>query len=150
MKRRNIMLYTALTRKAMIFAYKAHEGQLDRGGVPYVFHPYHLAEQMDSEYEICTALLHDVVEDTEYTIEDLKTEGFPQEVTDAVSLLTREPDTDYLEYVKRLKPNVIARRVKLADLEHNSDASRAVGEDPKILEIRMEKYRLAREILTEQ
>ena len=56
MKRRNIMLYTALTRKAMIFAYKAHEGQLDRGGVPYVFHPYHLAEQMDSEYEICTAL----------------------------------------------------------------------------------------------
>ena len=144
------MLYTALTRKAMIFAYKAHEGQLDRGGVPYVFHPYHLAEQMDSEYEICTALLHDVVEDTEYTIEDLKTEGFPQEVTDAVSLLTREPDTDYLEYVKRLKPNVIARRVKLADLEHNSDASRAAGEDPKILEIRMEKYRLAREILTEQ
>ena len=70
------MIYTSMTIKAMKLAYKAHEGQVDRSGVPYIFHPIHLAEQMETEDEICTALLHDVAEDSDCTIEDLKKEGF--------------------------------------------------------------------------
>ena len=141
------MLYTDLTKKAMLFAYKAHEGQYDRGGVPYVFHPFHLAEQMDTEIEICAALLHDIVEDTDYTLEDIRAEGFPEEIVRVVALLTHDPEVPYMEYVRRLKPDETARKVKLADLEHNSDASRAVGEDPDILNKRMEKYRKAKEFL---
>ena len=68
--------YTALTRKAMRICYAAHEGQMDKSGVPYVFHPIHLAEQMETEEEICTALLHDVVEDTKWTLKELEAEGF--------------------------------------------------------------------------
>ena len=73
------MIYTALTKKAMKVAYEAHHGQTDRSGTPYIFHPFHVAEQMDDELSVCTALLHDVVEDTEITFEDLTGE-FPEEV----------------------------------------------------------------------
>ena len=66
------MIYTSLTNKAMQLAYKAHHGQVDKSGLPYILHPYHLAEQMKDEITICTALLHDVAEDTSVTIEDLE------------------------------------------------------------------------------
>lgn len=140
------MLYTELTNKAMRFAYNAHHGVLDNSGVPYIFHPYHLAEQMETEYEVCAALLHDVVEDTDYTLEDLRKEGFPEEVVEAVSYLTKPEDKPYLEYVSEVKKNPIATKVKLADLRHNSDSSRLNTIDDKVVS-RLEKYKKAMEIL---
>lgn len=120
------MIYTPLTIRAMSVAYDAHHGQLDKSGVPYVLHPLHLAEQMDDEISCCAALLHDVVEDTEVTLEQLAKE-FPAQVVEAVRLLTHNPDTDYYDYVRSIKGNPIAVKVKLADLAHNMDASRFSG-----------------------
>lgn len=118
------MLYTELTRKAMNLCYKAHEGQFDKGGVPYVFHPIFVAEQMDTEEEICVALLHDVLEDTDYTEADLISEGFPENVIEAVKCITRPKGMVYLEYIDIVKTNKLAVKVKLADLAHNSDEKR--------------------------
>ena len=118
------MLYTPKTKKALKLCFEAHQGQLDKGGLPYVFHPYHLAEQMEDEATTVVALLHDVVEDTEYTLEDLGNMGFDSEVTEALSLLTHAPDAPYLEYVASIRENPIAKAVKLADLRHNSDLTR--------------------------
>ena len=125
------MIYTKLTIKAMSLAYEAHHGQKDKSGVPYTFHPLHLAEQMGDEISCCAALLHDVVEDTDITLEQLAKE-FPAEVVEAVRLLTHDPDTDYYSYVRGIKGSPIAMKVKLADLAHNMDASRFAGvEVPK-------------------
>ena len=144
------MIYTPLTKAAMKIAYRAHHGQLDKSGVPYIFHPIHLAEQMDDEYSCCVALLHDTVEDTDITLEDLKA-IFPKEVTDAVAVMTHEKGTDYFDYVWAIKENPIARKVKLADLAHNSDQSRCVGsgltEERKA--VWRVKYEKATKILTE-
>ena len=76
------MLYTRLTKKAMNIAYEAHKGQMDQSGVPYIFHPIHLAEQMNDEATTIVALLHDVVEDTDMTFDQLAAMGFPAEVID--------------------------------------------------------------------
>ena len=119
------MIYTKLTNKAMQIAYMAHHGQTDCNGIPYVFHPYHLAEQMDDEISCCVALLHDVAEDTEVTLDELA-KNFPQEIIEALKLLTHEKDTDYFDYVRRIKDNPIAKKVKLADLAHNMDRTRIV------------------------
>ena len=118
------MIYTERTKRAMNIAYQAHHGQLDKGGMPYVFHPLHLAEEMEDEASAVAALLHDVVEDTDWTFEMLEAEGFPAEVMTALRLLTHPEGEPYLDYVARLKDNPIAVRVKLADLRHNSDFSR--------------------------
>ena len=139
------MIYSPLTNEAMRIAYKAHHGQLDYNGIPYIFHPIHLAEQMDDEFSCCVALLHDVVEDTDVTLEELM-EIFPPEVTDAVALMTHSADTDYFDYVRAIKENPIARKVKLADLAHNSDQSRCVGSD--LTEERKEKWRIKYEKAT--
>lgn len=140
------MIYTEMTNKAMVLAYEAHQGQYDKSGLPYVFHPLHLAEQMDTEEAVTAALLHDVAEDTDYTLEDLRSMGFPDTVTDALALLTHDPSVPYMEYVERLKSNPIARSVKLADLTHNSDLSRLPVVTEKDLE-RVEKYRKAIKLL---
>ena len=144
------MIYTPMVNRALRLAYRAHAGQLDRGGVPYIFHPYHLAEQMDDERSICVALLHDVVEDTPVTLEEIQRE-FPSEIAEAVALLTHDPSTDYFAYVRRLKANPLARKVKLADLMHNTDQARCAGAgiDPVKLQHWREKYRRAQEILME-
>ena len=144
------MIYTPMVNRALRLAYRAHAGQLDRGGVPYIFHPYHLAEQMDDERSICVALLHDVVEDTPVTLEEIQRE-FPSEIAEAVALLTHDPSTDYFAYVRRLKANPLARKVKLADLMHNADQTRCAGAriDPVKLQHWCEKYRRAQEILME-
>lgn len=141
------MIYTELTNEAIKIAYRAHHGQVDKGGIPYIFHPYHLAEQMSDEYTTCVALLHDVVEDTDITLDQLA-ETFPREVIDALALLTHEDGIDYYAYVAKIKGNPIARTVKLADLTHNSDQSRMAGStDPAALKRWEEKYRKAFEIL---
>lgn len=140
------MIYTRLTNEAMKIAYHTHHGQVDSGGIPYIFHPIHLAEQMEDEYTVCVALLHDVVEDTEVTLEALA-KVFPKEVTDAVALLTHAKGDPYPEYVARIKSNPIAKAVKLADLRHNSDESRLPDADEATLAYYREKYRRAFEIL---
>ena len=100
------MIYTPLTVKAARIAYEAHHGQFDVCGMPYVFHPFHVAEQMTDEITTCMALLHDVVEDTDVTFEDLERE-FPGEVVDAVRLLTHGRDVDYLDYVRAVRENPV-------------------------------------------
>ena len=141
------MIYTELTNEAMKIAYRAHHGQVDKGGIPYIFHPYHLAEQMTDEYTTCTALLHDVVEDPDTTLEELAA-IFPKEVIDALALLTHADGVDYYEYAAKIRDNPIAKAVKLADLTHNSDQTRMAGDaDPAALKRWEEKYRKAFEIL---
>lgn len=142
------MIYSDLTKKALKISFNAHKNQVDKSGMPYVFHPFHLAEQMDDEYSVCVALLHDVVEDTDITIEELIIEGFPKEVIDAIELMTHSDSVPYLDYVKIIKNNPIARKVKLADLMHNSDLSRLDKIDDKVLE-RVAKYKKAIGILQE-
>ena len=136
------MLYTDLTKKAMRLCFAAHAGQLDKGGVPYVFHPFHVAEQMEDELSTMVALLHDVVEDTDYTLEDLARMGFPEWALSALKLLTHDKRVPYLDYVAAIRHDPIARAVKLADLRHNSDLSRLTDPDASAL-ARVEKYRRA-------
>ncbi len=136
------MVYTELSKKAMNIAYQAHKNQFDKGGMPYIFHPLHLAEQMDTEYSVITALLHDVMEDSSISLEDLKAEGFPDPVLEALSLLTHNKNVPYLEYIQQLKSNELARKIKLADLAHNSDATRLSCLDEYSRE-RIQKYERA-------
>lgn len=150
------MIYTELTNKALRFAYNAHHGQLDYNGIPYIFHPLHLAEQMEDEISCCAALLHDVVEDTPVTLEELADE-FPPEVVEVVRLLTHEEDVessskDYFSYLLPIRAHPIARKVKLADIAHNSDQTRCVGSrlSPEKLTYWKEKYAKAKAILLEQ
>lgn len=140
------MIYTELTIKAMNLAYDAHHGQFDKGGVPYIFHPIHLAEEMDDEYSTCVALLHDTVEDTDVTLEELAS-IFPTEVVAAVDLMTHREGVDYFDYVRSIKTNPLATKVKLADLRHNGDPKR-ICNGPNV-EKRREKYAAARKILEE-
>lgn len=140
------MIYTEKTKKAMELCFEAHKDQVDKSGLPYVFHPFHLAEQMETEETIIAALLHDVVEDTDYTLEDIKEMGFGDAVTDALSLLTHDDDTNYMDYVRAIKGNPIAKAVKLADLRHNSDITRLDVVDEKALK-RRENYLEALEFL---
>ena len=140
------MIYTSNTNKAMRLCYEAHQGQTDKSGIPYVFHPIHVAEQMTDEQTTIVALLHDVIEDTDYTLQDLAEMGFEQPVLDALALMTHKKGVPYLEYVAKLKNNPIARAVKLADLRHNSDLSRLDVVDEKA-KSRLEKYKAAIELL---
>ena len=140
------MLYTDLTKRALKLCFAAHKDQTDKSGLPYVFHPFHLAEQMPDELTTVVALLHDVVEDTPYTLEDLARLGFPQEVLSSLARLTHDPSVPYLDYVAALKEDPIARQVKLADLRHNSDLTRLDHVDEKARQ-RAEKYAAAIRLL---
>ncbi|MBR1738351.1 MAG: bifunctional (p)ppGpp synthetase/guanosine-3',5'-bis(diphosphate) 3'-pyrophosphohydrolase [Firmicutes bacterium] len=144
------MKYSKDICKALKIAYKAHEGQTDKCGMPYIFHPFCVAEQLEREDEIITALLHDVAEDTDIGIEELRNEGFDEKVIRALELLTRDKDTPYFDYVEKIKENEIASKVKIADLKHNSDRSRmeaVFGKIDEKAEKRFEKYRKALEML---
>ena len=142
------MIYTVQTKKALALCFDAHKAQKDKSGMPYVFHPFHLAEQMKDEKTTVAALLHDVVEDTDISFDDLLAMGFETEIIDALRLLTHDENIDYFDYVKNIKLNPIAKVVKLADLSHNSDLTRfeEFEIDERILE-RNKKYKKAIEIL---
>lgn len=142
------MIYTDLTKKALKLCFVAHKDQTDKSGIPYVFHPFHLAEQMTTEEAETVALLHDVVEDSTYTFDDIAATGFPASVLNALKLLTHDDTVPYLEYVAAIRPNPIARAVKLADLRHNSDLSRLDCMDELALR-RVEKYREAIALLSD-
>ncbi len=142
------MIFTELTRKALLISFTAHKDQIDKSGMPYVYHPYRVAEQMNDENSICAALLHDVVEDTDITLDNLLDNGFPSEVVTPIKLLTYTKDIPYLKYIERIKTNPIAKAVKLADLRDNSNFERLekVGlEDLR----RNEKYREAIRMLSD-
>ena len=140
------MIYTPMTKKAIKVMYENHKNQVDKSGIPYVFHPFHIAEQMDDENTTIVALLHDIVEDTDMTFEQLENEGFSREVIDALMLLTHNPNEDYYDYVKRIGTNPIAKAVKIKDLEHNMDLSRLDSISCWDLE-RVEKYKYCHDYL---
>lgn len=142
------MIYTPLTKKAMQLCFDSHKEQVDKSGMPYIFHPLILAEQMNTEETTIVALLHDVVEDNHITLEDLRSMGFGQTVLEAITLMTHEKGVPYMEYVAAIKKNPIARQVKIADLRHNSTLSRLDSVGQKDLE-RVVKYNKALDFLTE-
>lgn len=142
------MIYTDRTKRAIRLMFEAHKNQTDKAGLPYVFHPFHLAEQMTDEKTTVAALLHDVVEDTDTTLDDLRKMDFGDDVIDALTLLTHDERVPYMDYVAEIKKNPIARAVKLADLRHNSDLTRLDVVDEKALK-RVEKYKKAIALLEE-
>ncbi len=140
------MIYTKMTKIALKLCFEAHKDQTDKSGMPYVFHPFHLAEQMKDEKTTVVALLHDVIEDTDYTFDDLRDLGFDEEIISALKLMTHEDSVPYMEYVAAIKPNPVAKAVKLADLRHNSDMSRLDNVTPRDVE-RAKKYAAAIKLL---
>lgn len=142
------MLYTPLTKLAMKLCFERHKEQTDKCGVPYPFHPFHVAESMTDEKTTCVALLHDILEDTDTTKSELLSLGFPADVVDAIFMMTHDKAVPYLDYVRQIKENPLARAVKISDLTHNSDLSRLNTVTEKDL-ARVEKYREALKILTE-
>ena len=134
---------------AQAIARKAHAGQTDKAGAPYIEHPAHVAAQVSGDKAKATAWLHDVVEDTPTTLDDLRAAGVDDDVIDAPELLTHDKSVPYLDYVSNLKHNDLARTVKLADLTHNSDLSRLAKVTDADRE-RVQKYRLAIALLRSQ
>ena len=130
-----------MVEKAEAFAKKAHEGQVDKSGKPYFGHPKAVAAMVEGEVEKTVAYLHDVVEDTGVTIDQIRS-LFGDEVADAVDLLTHREGVPYFDYVEKIKANPVARRVKMADLTHNMDLSRLDTVTEKDLK-RIEKYKKA-------
>lgn len=144
------MIYTSQTKKALKLCFESHKNQLDKSGMPYVFHPFHLAEQMQDEVTTVVALLHDVVEDTDCTFDNLREMGFAEEVINALELLTHEEGVPYMDYVEKIKTNPVAKAVKLADLAHNSDLSRLEPDEIDEYALnRNKKYAEAMRILNE-
>ena len=127
---------------ALSIATKAHRGQFDKAGIDYIEHPIFVASQVDSEEEKAVALLHDVIEDSSVTAEELLNAGLPETVVTAVQILSKKKGQDYQTYLKTVKSNPLARAVKLADLKHNSDLLRLETITDKDLE-RLEKYKKA-------
>ena len=134
--------------RAISIAAEAHAGQKDRAGAPYILHPIRLMIQMDSEDAMMAAVLHDVVEDSTWTLDDLRKEGFSNEVLNAVDSLTHrdKEGEDYWDYIQRAKSDPIAIKVKLADLEDNLNPDR-LNEITEKDEKRFDRYRKAQEML---
>lgn len=125
--------------EAIRIAVEAHRGQKDRAGAPYILHPLRMLLRVQTDAERMAAVLHDVVEDTPWTLEALRARGFPAEVLDAVDALTRRPGEEYDAFVERAAAHPVARRVKLADLEDNLDLRRLESVAAHDLD-RLERY----------
>ena len=144
------MFYSEKVKKAALIAYNAHKDQLDKGGYPYIMHPIHIAEQMETEDETIAALLHDVIEDTDIGFDYLKKEGFSDTVINCLKILTKDPNEDYMDYIRKIKKTGgIALKIKKADMAHNMIAER-ISKKIQSDESRMEKYRAAFDILNGQ
>jgi (p)ppGpp synthase/HD superfamily hydrolase len=115
---------SSMLDKAISLAVAAHSGQKDKYGSPYILHPIRLMVKTCSEEEMITAILHDVVEDTDWTLEGLEAEGFSHNIIEALDCLTRRDDETYEAYIERSALNPLARKIKLADLEDNMDMKR--------------------------
>jgi len=132
--------------KAIEIAVKAHRGQKDKAGEVYILHPLRVMMSQASEEGKVVAVLHDVIEDSNLTIYDLDAEGFSERIIDAVYSLTKQDNENYFNYVRRCKENDIAKYVKLADLEDNSDLRRIKNPTEKDFE-RNKRYKKAMDIL---
>lgn len=133
---------TQTLERAIAIAATAHAGQVDKGGAPYILHPLKVMLRMTTLEERIVAVLHDVVEDCGISLDDLRKEGFSEEVLTAIASVTKVPGESYEDFVERAAQNPIGRVVKLADLEENSDLSRIALPSWEDLE-RIEKYRRA-------
>ena len=133
--------------RAIELAKQHHKGQTDKAGKPYINHPLRVMNQMKSEDEKIVAVLHDIVEDTDISLNDLRNEGFSEEVVSAVECLTKQDGENYDSYIERISFNPLAVKIKLADLEDNRDLTRLPQVTDKDLE-RLEKYDKALEKLT--
>ena len=134
------------SEKAYEIAKKAHLGQVDKAGEDYIKHPEKVASFVETDEEKAVAYLHDVIEDTELTLEDLHEYEFSKEVIEAVDIITKKKGEDYRNYLNSVKKNKLARAVKLADLRHNSDLTRLTKVTEKDIE-RKEKYQKAIDFL---
>ena len=144
------MFYSEKVKRAALIAYNAHKDQSDKGGYPYIMHPIHIAEQMETEDETIVALLHDVIEDTDIGFDYLKKEGFSDTVINCLKILTKDPNEDYMDYIRKIKKTGgIALKIKKADMAHNMIAER-ISKKIQSDESRMEKYRAAFDILNGQ
>lgn len=144
------MIYTPYTKRALEVALQAHKGQTDPAGFPYILHPILVAEKQTEEMATVAALLHDVVEDSDFDIRDLYEFGFPEEAVEAVKALTHKKSEPYDHYIEQVKQNQIATAVKLADLEQNMDQDRlamCAEEKRARLEKKQKVYRRAMERL---
>lgn len=132
--------------RAFFIAARAHKGQRDKGGKPYIFHLINVSLNVKGKDEKIVALLHDIIEDTSYTIDDLK--FLTKDQREALLLLTHDKETPYMTYIEAIKKNKIASRVKLGDLDQNMNLKRLKIVTEKDLE-RLEKYKKARDLLRE-
>ena len=124
---------------ALRIAVRVHAGAVDKAGQPYILHPLRVMLRVSTEAERIVAILHDVVEDSDVTLDDLRAEGFSDEVVDAVDHVTRRDGESYEAFIERIAPHPLARRVKIADLEDNMDVTRLVVLDERGAE-RMQRY----------
>ena len=127
---------------AIALAVEAHRGQRDKAGQSYILHPLRVMMRLETDEERTVAILHDVVEDTPWTLERLRAAGYPEAVLSALDALTRRDGETYEAFIERLRPDALARRVKLADLEDNMDVRRLASVTPKDTE-RLARYRAA-------
>jgi (p)ppGpp synthase/HD superfamily hydrolase len=133
--------------RAIALAARAHEGQIDKSGAPYILHPLRMMLRLETLEERIVATLHDVVEDCGVTFDHLRAEGFSDAIVAGVDAVTRRETETYEEFVLRSKDNLIGRRVKMADLEDNSDVRR-LREITDRDRARLEKYKRAMEVLS--
>lgn len=131
-----------LLELAIEVATKAHEGQVDKGGNPYILHPTAVASTVDGTENKIVAYLHDIVEDTEITLEDLREMGFTDKIVNSVKAITKSKNITYEDYLKSVKEDSIARQVKMADIKHNMDITRIPNPTKKDF-TRIKKYKKA-------
>lgn len=137
--------FNQLLEAALEVALKAHKGQTDRLGMPYILHPLAVAEMVYGLEPKIVAILHDVIEDSSITLEQLRELGFSDNIVEAIDAITQREDEQYWTYLIRVKQNRLARMVKMADLQHNTSPDRAKGIPPKKAEI----YQKAKEFLSD-
>ena len=131
---------------ARLIAKLAHKGQKDKAGIDYFTHPEAVAAMLETPEEKVVGYLHDTVEDTDVTVEEIRT-VFGDEIADAVALMTHADGVPYMDYVKEIGKNPLARKVKLADLTHNMDISRIPNPTQKDYDRIEKKYKPAYEYL---
>ncbi len=143
------MINTANLERAIELAVKHHKGQVDKAGQPYILHPLRLMLAMSTESERIVAVLHDIVEDTPITLDDLRKEGFSEKIVSAIECVTKHDGEDYDSFIERISHNPLATSVKLADLEDNMDLSRLSEVTEKDL-LRVAKYQRAKKVLLQR
>lgn len=128
-----------MINKALNIAIEAHKWQTDKAGMPYIFHLLRVSEKGQTETEKICGLLHDIVEDTEWTFDKLKQEGFSDKIVSVIKCITKRKGENYMDFIKRVSKNPIATRIKINDLEDNMDIKRLSFLTEKDLE-RLNKY----------